>query len=381
MWKKSLVHKIKVWASKQIEQSKNLLYIAPPISFDALVNAYENSFIIGGIVERIGTSAGVGFKETGNKELDILLASLDVEAIVKSFIVTGNYFLEMAFTMGNTLVLFPFITQEVKLDHTYKLIQTTSGGNAEFLPGEYIQLKRWSLSSRYYGESMMGRCVQQIILLQNIDKFYARLFERGLLAAFILTDKTGSISKEDKEAIETIIDDIFSGVDNAFNSGVISADLSKIDLNGNVDNQYFLELRKQAEKDIAIALNFPYDLLNSENSNRSISEVSLESLNTYITKPTLLKIANQLREPLRKYFGSSVDDIAFHEVDVKNQKEEMEVITGYVREGVWTSNEGRELTGKEPHAEGDTLKSRDVTPQDIKQSITQSVQKMYKKQS
>ena len=379
MWKKSRVHKITVWASKQLEQNKNLSYIAPPIGFDALTTAYENSFIIGWIVERIGTSAGVGFKETGNKELDALLQTLDVESIVKSFIVTGNYFLEMAFSLGNKLTLFPFITAEVKLDKDRKLIQETNWGKAEFLPEQYIQLKRPSLSSRYYWESMIGRCVQQIILLQNIDKFYAKLFERWLLASFILADKANSISPDDKKAIEAILEDVFSGVDNAFHTGVISADLTKIDLSGSVDNQHFLELRKQAEKDISIALNFPYDLLNSENSNRSISEVSLESLNTYITKPTLLKIANQLREPLRKYFGASVDEIAFHDVDVKNQKEEMEVITGYVREGVWTANEAREMTGKEAHTDWDTLKSRDVTPQDIQQSIAASVQKMYKK--
>ena len=378
MWK-SRVYKITAKNSKQIEQNKNLSYIAPPIGFDALTTAYENSFIIGGIVERIGTSSGVWFKETGNKELDALLQTLDVENIVKSFIVTGNYFLEIAFTLGNKLVLFPFITQEVKLDHTYKLIQTTNGGTAEFLPDEYIHLKRASLSSRYYWESMIGRCVQQIILLQNIDKFYAKLFERWLLASFLLSDKSGTISDEDKKAIQAIIDDIFSGVDNAFSTSVVSADLTKIDLSGNVDNQYFLDLRKQAQKDVAIALNFPYDLLNSENSNRSISEVSLESLNTYITKPTLAKIAAQLKEPLRKYFGASVDEIAFHDVDVKNQKEEMEVITGYVREGVWTPNEAREMTGKESHIDGDTLKTREVTPQDIKQSIAASVQKMYVK--
>lgn len=379
MWKKTeRVYKIEIKETRQLSQNKQILYISPPIDFNLLVKAYEDSFILGGIVERIGTSANVGFKETGNADLDALLHTLDIETAVKSFIVTGNYFYEIAFTLGKKLVLYPFITQEVALDHTRKLIQTTSTGKAEFQPEEYVQIKRGSLSSRYYWESMIGRCVQQIVLLANIDKFYAKLFERWLLSAFLLADKTNSISKQDKDAIETIINDMYAGINNAFNSGIISWDLTKIDLSASVDNQYFLELRKQAEKDIAIALNFPYDLLNSENSNRSISEVSLESLNTYITKPTLAKIADQLREPLRKYFGASVDKIEFNEVDVRNQKEEMEVITGYVREGVWTPNEWRELTGKTAHTEGDSLKTREVTPQDIKQSIAASVQKMYK---
>lgn len=109
--------------------------------------------------------------------------------MVKSFLVTGNYFLEMAFSLGNKLSLFPFITGEVKMKQDFTIIQQTSFGSTEFAPEEYIHIKRGSLSSRYWGESLVGRCVQQIVLLQNIDKFYAKLFERGLLQAFLLTDK------------------------------------------------------------------------------------------------------------------------------------------------------------------------------------------------
>jgi hypothetical protein len=122
-------------------------------------------------------------------------------------------------------------------------------------------------------------------------------------------------------------------------------------------------------------------LLDSQNSNRSIAEVSLENLNIFITKPNLTRIANQLKEPLRKYFGPSVNKIAFNDIDVSNQKEEMEVDTGYVREGVKTPNEVREKLGLAPHDDGNTLGSRPVTPEDlqngIKQNISASLQKMY----
>lgn len=381
----SKVHKVSVKTneSRQLDKNKNQVYAVPPIDLATLIMAYENSFMLGGIIERIATSAGVGWKETDNKDLDALLAKIDIEEMVKSFLVTGNFFLEMAFSLGNKLSLFSFISGEIRMKNDYTIVQETAFGNAEFLKGQYIHVKRSSLSSRYWGESLVGRAVQQIILLQNIDKFYAKLFERGLLQAFLLTDKSGLLDDSSKQAIDAIIKDVFSGVDNAFNTGVVSADLWKIDLTSGVDNQYYIELRKQAEKDIAIAMNFPYDLLNSENSNRSISEVSLESLNLYITKPNLTRIANQLKEPLRQYFGNAVDNIAFNDLDISNQKEEMEVNTGYLREWAWTANEVREATGKSPHADGDKLGVRVPTPHDsteaIKQAIATGVQKMYKK--
>ncbi len=45
--------------------------------------------------------------------MDALLADIAMDEVVKSFLVTGNFFFEKAFTLGGKLVLFPFITKEV----------------------------------------------------------------------------------------------------------------------------------------------------------------------------------------------------------------------------------------------------------------------------
>lgn len=60
--KTSRVTKIKpnsVKPTKQSDDASKVLYLDPPISFDSLVTAYENSFMIGGIMERIGTTANI----------------------------------------------------------------------------------------------------------------------------------------------------------------------------------------------------------------------------------------------------------------------------------------------------------------------------------
>jgi hypothetical protein len=61
-----------------------------------------------------------------------MLASIDIEEMVKSFLVTGNFFFEMAFSLGGKLALFPFITKEVKLKPDYTLIQEAGGTQVAF---------------------------------------------------------------------------------------------------------------------------------------------------------------------------------------------------------------------------------------------------------
>ena len=74
-------------------------------------------------------------------------------------------------------------------------------------------------------------------------------------------------------------------------------------------------------------MNIPYDLLESDNSNRSSSEVAFEMLNKTIIKPLQQTFVRQIKEQLRPIFNDMVDRIALIEPDTKNQKEEMEVWT------------------------------------------------------
>jgi hypothetical protein len=48
-------------------------------------------------------------------------------------------------------------------------------------------------------------------------------------------------------------------------------------------------------KAIAIALNMPYDLLVTENSNRATSEISNEHFNKHVVKPLQQQFIRQLK--------------------------------------------------------------------------------------
>jgi hypothetical protein len=54
-----------------------------------------------------------------------------------------------------------------------------------------------------------------------------------------------------------------------------------LDLEHDIDTNAFLEYRKELFKSISIALNVPFDLLSSENSNRASSQVAIEIFNLF----------------------------------------------------------------------------------------------------
>lgn len=61
--------------SKQKDGWKNVTgIIHPDTPFDLLVDAYQQSFIVGGIVDRVATSAASGFTASGDGDLDAVLS-------------------------------------------------------------------------------------------------------------------------------------------------------------------------------------------------------------------------------------------------------------------------------------------------------------------
>ncbi|USN55032.1 MAG: hypothetical protein H6765_11465 [Candidatus Peribacteria bacterium] len=57
-----------------------------------------------------------------------------------------------------------------------------------------------------------------------------------------------------------------------------------------------LQYRIDLIKAICVALNMPYDMLISDNSNRATSEVSQENFNRHVVKPLQEQFVKQLRK-------------------------------------------------------------------------------------
>lgn len=370
---------------------------------DECIYAYEESFIIGGAVDRIATSASSGFifPEKVDEATENVLSELDLQFIFKNLYTTGNCFLEKVRNNDGTIAeLKPFLTDEVRIKRvqekwadgksikTIKYIQNIwSADKPEFDKKDVVHIRLSSMRSRYYGDSKLWRVLSQVLLLAFIEKYYTKLFERGAIKSMILADKSGKLSDDDKKLIKAAIEDYMKGLDNAFATMILPGDIQLVaDLWRDMNDEAFLKLRDKLIEAISIGTNIPIDVLLSNQSNRNTKTESLEELNRDIAIP----LQNVLLKALKSQIGDEelkgISDVTLESIDTKNQKEEMEVHTGYVDSGILTPNEAREKLGFEKHTDGDVLRVRgkndstpkDPTVQDDKiAKVEESIEKMY----
>ncbi len=387
------VRKAEQVASKQPEDQTFKGAIDPPVTFYSLEKAYEGSFILGGIFDKLSAAGDSGFKVTGNAELDRILKELDMKNVFENLLVYGNVFIEkIADGRGMVKDLEKILTSTMsvwQLGTERGYVQRISGQRAFFLPEEILHSKLGSVTSKYYGNSKFSKAVQQIVLLSQIDSYYGKDFDRGMLGVNLLTDVGDAngkkLSEDNAAALGAWLEDNAGGSSNAFVTAIIPTKLEKIDLEKNVDPEAFLKYRSDLIESIAIALNIPADLLSSKNSNRSTSEVAYAMLNELIVKPMQDGFLADLKEALRETFQAAVDLIEMNPVDDEDDEKEMKVLTGYKRSGVLTANEVREKLGYEKHVDGDKLvvdtsKDPAQTPEQVAkeiQDIQKSIASMY----
>lgn len=337
--------------------------VSPPISFYALQKAYEDSFILGGIFAKLAAAGDSGWKDTGNIQLDEMLDRLDMKKTYENLLVYGNVFLEKVIDgKGQVAELLDILTDTMwvwRLGEEQGFVQLVSGKRHFFLTEEILHSKTTSIISKYYGDSKFSKAVDQIVLLAQIDQYYGRLFDQGLMSACLLVDKgdaTGKkLGEKNRATLEIWLEDNASGAKNAFKTVVVPSALEKLDLDRNLDTEAFLKYRADLIESIAIALNIPVDLLTPKSSNRSTSEVAYDMLNQIIVKPMQDGFIRDLKEALRDTFGADVEKIEINPVDSKDEEKEMKVATGYKNAGIMTANEVRATLGLKPIAGGDIL--------------------------
>lgn len=367
----TIVSAAKPSVSKQKDGWKSVTGIVhPETPFDLLVDAYQGSFIVGGIVDRVATSAASGFTASGDADLDRILSGVDTKYVFENLYVCGNVFLEVVRSNdGKVSQLFPFITKQVRVKveskddvNVLSYLQLVNGIVSQpFTPDEVIHARLSSMSSRYYGDSKIAKAAAQISLLAQIDQYYASLFDRGFLGTSFLIDKEGKLTDDQKNALKTALSDRAAGIKNAFSTAIIPTVMERIDLDTPVDTSAFLEYRKELIKSICVALVIPYDLLISDSSNRAAAVSSLEAFNKDVVTPLQESFMRQLRFALEKDFPK-IKDVSFNPVDVSNQLEEMKVDVGYKHAGIMSANEVRTKLGLGTVAGADTLEtSKDTT--------------------
>jgi hypothetical protein len=139
-----------------------------------------------------------------------------------------------------------------------------------------------------------------LALINYIDTYYTSYFENQAIRPNVFTDPEGKLSNKDKETLSEFFRAKLKGANKAFSTAIIPSNLQKLDLGDEIDASAFIQYRKELIKSICIRLNVPYDMMISDSSNKSASQVSKEVFINYTIKPLQDKILRGLKEIFSK---------------------------------------------------------------------------------
>lgn len=372
--------------SRQDIGATGLGMIEPPDNPALLVEVVDNSFVVGGVCEKISTTAASEwtFSDEVSEETKKIFSSVDLEELFLSFFVTGNaYFEKIRNGFGQVVALERFLPQHIRIrwnkdtkerEYIYK---SGTASQQVIAAEDIVHIKTASLKSKHYGSAKMGKCVSQVALLAEIDKYYAKVFDNWFFNNKIMVDKNGEMTPEQKDALRAYLTDRAQGLANAFSLTILPFDASLLNLDDIANVEKFLTYREDLIQSIAIALNVPVDILLPQKASRATKEVSLSELNTDIIWPMQRRVLEAFKKSLRKEIPD-IDWVGILAIDTKNQLDEMKVLTGYQSAGAMTANEVRAKIGLDAIDGGDELTTRENTTEASEvEKVEQSIQKIY----
>ena len=354
--------------SKQIDDKVDELFwsrdwvIEPEIDFDALLFAYESSSIISWVVKKISAKVDSGFEKTDNDTLNNILDNFDIETISQNLLTFWNSFSERLknWYEENLLEFENIITSTIRIANKKKenidFYQRSKRWITKvgFSKSEVLFFKRNSLGDRYYGDSIFASCIDEIVLLGYITKYYKNFFSSWNIEPNVLYDEWANLTDKQIDKLEEMIHDKISWIDNSHNTIFVPSKIGRIKLTTDINPEAFIALKRELKEDISISTNIPFDLLSSQDSNKANSTVALESLYSDIIIPLQNKILRQFKKQLLDWkleekensilmqiSEEEINEIKFVKVNLKDGIDEMKIAVGYKKAWITTPNEER----------------------------------------
>lgn len=393
--------------SKQVESDDFLKvdWIIEAPDFKSLERLHDESFLVPWVLEKIASSVGDNFV-SDNEELLKKIAKVDHAFLNSAREFFGVAYFEVIRTKDKKVArLEPVITSTVrKLKYGWyvQLVWTKKVYFNDFIWNEdernkQIKVFEWtdakkntlatdkkawynpdlneiyafsnpSITSKNYWHSLYISSIDQILLLSTIDTYFLNLFWRGWMNTSIISPKNEKhkFSVAWKKALQQFLLNNFNGVKNAWVSAILDIPIEKTNLSDEVDTKAFNEKTDELFKKVAIGLNIPYEVLLAVVWNKNTSNQAIENFNKQKVQP----IQNRNLKDFKIIFEweDKIDELEYVEIDMKDQLEEMKVITGYVKHGTISQEQARKQAWYEEPSEWDTFyswKAEDEKDEDL----------------
>lgn len=226
-----------------------------------------------------------------------------------------------------------------------------------FSPDEVAHFKMWHPRSELYGLSPLSALRMTITTDMFVQQWQQNFFRQGGTANHYISCPT-ELSDDDFELLKQRMRTEYQGVDRAHLMGVLDNDMKIINCNDESDKLDLEKLRLQLRNEVCAAYHVPIIWVMGENQTYN----NADSQKKVGFENCIQPFGIQLQAFWDSEFLSAdgicceYDMSGVHSLQ-DNEKEKMEVLTGYVRGGIMTSNESRAVLPKplDPRPDGNQL--------------------------
>jgi len=250
---------------------------------------------------------------------------------------------------------------------------------------ELYEFKNANITSKNYGHSKFVSSIDQILLLSSIDVYFLNLFNNGWMKVSVISPKDAKtkLTVTWKKVLQTFLQNNMNGVPNAWTHALIDVAIEKTDLSDDVDTKAFNDKTEELLKKIAIGLNIPYEILLAVVWNKNTSTQALENFNNHKVLPIQWRNLKDFKKIFEWVEG--IDDLEYEEIDLKDQLEEMKVVTWYVKHGTISQEQARERAWWDEPSDGDTFYTWTLTDDEDEIKVdewetspSESIEKIFK---
>ena len=217
---------------------------------------------------------------------------------------------------------------------------------------EVVHLKGFG-SDGYLGRSVLASARSSLGLSMTVEKFGDRFFTHGRPVGFLAKD--GSLTKQQRDQIRQEWKEMYEGVQNALNVGVLSNGLDWVSMGFNSNDAQFLQSRQFQVLEIARWFRISPHMLGDLSQ---VTEANIEQLMLHFIQFTLLPWMTRWEEELNLKLFTPMEQFSYYvqfDIDAFLRGDKLtqaKVDTENLRNGQRTIEETRLRDGFNPYEDG-----------------------------
>ena len=204
-------------------------------------------------------------------------------------------------------------------------VYSDTSGEIAFARDEVIWFKYDNPQNEFSGLSPIGAARMAIETANGALRSNRQIFDAGMQIAGIVApaDKAQTMSREQAEAVASMLDRRFRGADKAHRVAVLSQPVAFQSLSLTPKDAEFLELLKWGTREVAMVYGVPPEVIGDhEHATYSNVDAAEKALWWDTLIPEAMMIADELTEQLVPLFGAEADLIEFDTSEIDTLKED-----------------------------------------------------------